>query len=50
MGGAVPPHSQCAFMAWCSVRGSTGKRQNMWTLTLQWNRASYFCFMWSWNL
>jgi len=24
MGGAVPPLSQYAFMAWCSVRGSTG--------------------------
>jgi len=25
MGGAVPPLPQCAFMAWCSVRGSTGQ-------------------------
>jgi hypothetical protein len=24
MGGAVPPLLQYAFMAWCSVRGSTG--------------------------
>jgi hypothetical protein len=24
MGGAVPPLPQYAFMAWCSVRGSTG--------------------------
>jgi len=24
MGGAVPPLPQCAFMAWCSVGGSTG--------------------------
>jgi hypothetical protein len=24
MGGAVPPLPQCAFTAWCSVRGSTG--------------------------
>jgi hypothetical protein len=24
MGGAVPPFPQYAFMAWCSVRGSTG--------------------------
>jgi hypothetical protein len=24
MGGTVPPLSQYAFMAWCSVRGSTG--------------------------
>jgi len=23
MGEAVPPLPQCAFMAWCSVRGST---------------------------
>jgi hypothetical protein len=24
MGGAVPPLLKYAFMAWCSVRGSTG--------------------------
>jgi hypothetical protein len=24
MGGAVPPLPQYAFVAWCSVRGSTG--------------------------
>jgi hypothetical protein len=24
MGGAVPPLPQYAFIAWCSVRGSTG--------------------------
>jgi hypothetical protein len=24
MGGAIPPFPQYAFMAWCSVRGSTG--------------------------
>jgi hypothetical protein len=24
MGGALPPLPQCAFMAWCSVGGSTG--------------------------
>jgi hypothetical protein len=24
VGGAVPPLPQYAFMAWCSVRGSTG--------------------------
>jgi len=24
MGGAVPPLPQYAFMAWCSIRGSTG--------------------------
>jgi hypothetical protein len=24
MGGAVPPLPQCAFMAWCSVKGRTG--------------------------
>jgi hypothetical protein len=24
MGGAVPPLPQYAFMAWCSVMGSTG--------------------------
>jgi hypothetical protein len=24
MGGTVPPLPQYAFMAWCSVRGSTG--------------------------
>jgi hypothetical protein len=24
MGGAVPPIPQCAFLAWFSVRGSTG--------------------------
>jgi hypothetical protein len=24
MGGAVPPLPHYAFMAWCSVRGSTG--------------------------
>jgi hypothetical protein len=24
IGGAVPPLPQYAFMAWCSVRGSTG--------------------------
>jgi hypothetical protein len=24
MGGALPPLPQYAFMAWCSVRGSTG--------------------------
>jgi len=23
MGAAVPPLPQCAFVAWCSVRGST---------------------------
>jgi len=25
MGLAVPPFPQYAFMAWCSIRGSTGK-------------------------
>jgi len=34
MGGAVPPLPQYDFMAWCSVRGSTGATLLTYLLTL----------------
>jgi hypothetical protein len=35
MGGAVIPLPQYAFMAWCSVRGSTGTTLPLWQKPIQ---------------
>jgi hypothetical protein len=35
MGGTVPPFPQYAFMAWCSVRGSTGGQLYLYVCNLQ---------------
>jgi len=47
MGGAVPPLPHYAFMAWCSVRGSTGA--NLLTFIIL-PIAVYGCETWSLTL
>jgi len=49
MGGAVPLLTQCAFMAWCSVRGSTGTTLSYMTLVLLPSSGIMFIYMSSFN-